>query len=86
MQYYPVCLQLTDKKCVVVGGGEVAERKVGRLVECGARVTVVGRILTPFLEAMKREGKIEHTEADYDEPHINGAFLVVGATDRDEVN
>jgi precorrin-2 dehydrogenase/sirohydrochlorin ferrochelatase len=86
MQYYPVCLQLTDKKCVIVGGGEVAERKVKRLVECGACVTVVGKMLTPSLETMKRGGKIEHIEADYDESHINEAFLVIGATDCDEVN
>ena len=86
MQYYPVCLKLIDKKCVVVGGGEVAARKVKRLVECGACVTVVGKTLTPSLETMKRGGKIEHVEADYDKSHLKGAFLVVGATDCAEVN
>ncbi|MDI6777389.1 MAG: bifunctional precorrin-2 dehydrogenase/sirohydrochlorin ferrochelatase [Syntrophales bacterium] len=86
MKYYPICLQVTDKKCIVVGGGEVAERKVKRLVECGARVVVVGKILTPFLKAMTGEGRIEHIDADYDEAYIHDAFLVIGATDRDEVN
>ncbi|PIP04941.1 MAG: siroheme synthase [Syntrophobacterales bacterium CG_4_8_14_3_um_filter_49_14] len=86
MKYYPLCLQVTDKKCVVVGGGEVAERKVKRLVECGACVTVVGKMLTPFLRAMTAEGRIAHIAADYDEAYIHGALLVIGATDRDEVN
>ena len=86
MKYYPVCLDVAGKKCVVVGGGEVAERKVKRLVECGACVTVVGKVLTPSLRAMTAEGRIEHVTADYDEAYIHGAFLVIGATDRDEVN
>jgi len=86
MKYYPVCLNVTGKKCIVVGGGEVGERKVKRLVECGANVVVVGKMLTPTLKTMTGEGRIAHIDADYDETHIHGAFLVIGATDRDEVN
>jgi len=69
-----------------VGGGDVAERKVERLLDFGARIAVVGKKLTPYLEAMKREGRIIHIDADYDDSYINDAFLVIGATDQDEVN
>ena len=69
-----------------MGGGDVAERKVERLLDFGARIAVVGKKLTPYLEAMKREGRIIHIDADYDDSYINDAFLVIGATDQDEVN
>jgi precorrin-2 dehydrogenase/sirohydrochlorin ferrochelatase len=86
VRYYPLFLDISRRKCVVVGGGSVAERKVGRLLACGARVEVVGRCLTPALATMKGEGKIVHHDADYEETQLRGAFLVIGATDSDTVN
>jgi precorrin-2 dehydrogenase/sirohydrochlorin ferrochelatase len=86
VKYYPIYLDITDKRCIVIGGGDVAERKVERLLEFGARVAVVGKTLTHTLETMKREGRIDHIDADYDKTCIDGAFLVIGATDNDDVN
>jgi precorrin-2 dehydrogenase/sirohydrochlorin ferrochelatase len=86
VKYYPLFLDITNRRCVVVGGGDVAERKVGRLLDFGARVVVVGKALTPGLETMKKEGRINHIDADYDQALIDDAFLVIGATDRDDVN
>jgi len=86
MKYYPVYIDVSKRKCVVVGGGDVAERKVERLLECGARVVVIGNELTPNLEAMKNEEKISHIPDNYKNDYIEGALLVIGATDRDEIN
>ena len=86
MKYYPLFLDITDRRCVVVGGGEVAERKAERLLDFGASVVVVAKTLTPGLETLKKEGKINHIKADYDKALIDDAFLVFGATDRDDVN
>ena len=86
MKYYPLFLDITDRRCIVVGGGDVAERKVGRLLDFGASVVVVGKTLTPGLAVLKREGRINHIDADYEKAFINGALLVIGATDRDDVN
>lgn len=86
MRYYPLCMDICGKRCVVIGGGNVAERKVERLLACGARVEVVGKALTPVLAAWKREGRIAHREADYEESCLSGAFLVIGATDNGVVN
>lgn len=69
-----------------MGAGDVAERKAERLLHCGARVTVIGKTLTPLLETLKKDGRIEHINADYDETFLSDAFLVIGATNRDEVN
>jgi precorrin-2 dehydrogenase/sirohydrochlorin ferrochelatase len=86
MNHYPIYLDITNRRCVVVGGGDVAERKVQRLLDCGARVVIIGKTLTPVLEAMKNEGRIDQIHDDYDETCIQDAFLVIGATDRDDVN
>jgi len=86
MRYYPLFLDIFRRRCVVVGGGKVAERKIERLLACGARVEVVGKILTPALAALKVNGRIVHHETDYEEALIRGAFLVIGATDNDVVN
>lgn len=86
MNYYPVYLNITNKRCVVVGGGDVAERKAQRLLVCGAHVVVIGGTLTKGLERMKKEGAIDHIHKDYEEAYIHDAFLIIGATDCDEVN
>jgi len=83
---YNISLKICDKPCLVVGGGDVAERKAGRLLDFGASVVVVGKTLTPGLETMKKESRINHIEADYDNAFLDDAFLVIGATDRDDVN
>ncbi len=86
MKYYPVCLDVSRRRCVIIGGGEVAERKARRLMDCGAEVLVVSESLSPALQAMKADGRLSHIKASYSGDLIEGAFLVIGATDRAEVN
>ncbi len=84
--FYPVFLKLQGKKCVIVGAGEVAERKAAKLLECGALVSVIGREATPGLKDMARKGGLELVAADYCEKLIKGACLVISATDDPAVN
>lgn len=84
--YYPVALEVKGKKCTVVGGGEVAERKVRELLSCGAAVTVVSPKVTPAMESLAREGRIGHQRSRFTPESLEGAFLVIGATDDEEVN
>ncbi|NPU84808.1 MAG: bifunctional precorrin-2 dehydrogenase/sirohydrochlorin ferrochelatase [Syntrophaceae bacterium] len=86
MAYYPVNLDIAGRRCVVVGGGQVAERKVERLVECGARVAVLSRRLTDRLAEMARAGTVEHIDSEYEPEKLGEAMLVIGATDREDVN
>lgn len=86
MKYYPVFLDIFGKPCTVVGGGEVAYRKVQRLLQCGARVKVIARILSPDLEDLKDRGEIVHIDEQYASEHIASSFMVIGATDSREVN
>ena len=79
--YYPVFLQLTDRPCLVVGGGAVAERKVEGLLRVGARVTVLSPILTDRLRAWVADGRVSHVARRYRPGDLLGFQLAFVATD-----
>ena len=84
--YYPVFLHVKGRRCVVVGGGEVAQRKVEALVEAGARVRVIAPSLTPRLSEMAAAGTVEAEPRPYAPGDLKGAFLAIAATDDAETN
>ena len=86
MKYYPIFLDIRYKKCVIVGGGEVAARKAERLLDCGAKVFVISPKLSPVLAALKEKNIICHIAAVYSANLIHGAALVIGATDDEKTN
>jgi len=86
LRYYPVFLDIKDKICVIVGGGEVALRKAERLLDCGAKVTIISPKLTPELSALNDKGLISHVSAEYSGDLIDKAALVIGATDDEKTN
>jgi precorrin-2 dehydrogenase/sirohydrochlorin ferrochelatase len=83
---YPMLVDLTGKRCLVVGGGSVAERKVTLLVECGADVEVVSPTTTSRLAALAATGALRVRRRRVRPSDLAGAFLVVVATDDREVN
>lgn len=83
---YPISLNVENRLCVVVGGGQVAERKVLSLLECGARVRLVSPSITAGLMDLAGSGRIEIIKDLYRDDCLDGAFLVIGATDSDGVN
>lgn len=82
-KYYPIFLNIQGKKCVVVGGGNVAWRKVCSLKEAGAKVTVVSPDFCPELEG---ETGVERIQQKYDTAILKGAALVIASTDDGVVN
>ncbi len=86
MDFLPIFLNIKDARCLVVGGGGVAARKVGLLLGCGARVVVVAPELGESLAAEKAAGRIEHIAARFEESHLTGATLVIAATNDHAVN
>ena len=86
MKYYPVYLDLRERPCVVIGGGNVAERKTLALLEAGAEVTIISPALTPKLHEFSDTGKITHLQKQFEESDLSGEFLVVAATPSAEVN
>jgi len=79
-------LNLRGKRCVVIGGGLVAERKVNAFLECGALVCVIGPDLSPGLRALSDKGWIEVISRSYRAGDLKGAMLAVAATDDPGVN
>ncbi len=85
MHYFPICVSIEGRRCIVVGGGRVAERKVNTLLTCGGRVTVVSPQLTEALAAWQAEDKFAWLKRAYQKGDLTGAFLVIAATDDTEV-
>lgn len=79
-------LDIKGERCVVVGGGEVALRKAQSLLDCGARVRVISPALCPDLDKMRDSKTIEYIAREYRDNDLDGAMLVVAATDDREVN
>jgi precorrin-2 dehydrogenase/sirohydrochlorin ferrochelatase len=86
MSYYPVFLDVKDRRCVVCGGGSVALRKVEALLKAGAAVAVIAPEVGPELQGMADDKKVTITQREYLEGDLDGAFVVVAATDDREAN
>jgi precorrin-2 dehydrogenase/sirohydrochlorin ferrochelatase len=86
LKYYPIFLDIRNKKCVIVGGGDVAARKAERLLDCGAKVFVISPKLMPALAELKEKNVITHIAAQYSGDSIDGAALIIGATDDEKTN
>ena len=78
--YYAAFLDLRGRRALVVGGGDVAERKVSGLLDAGARVRVVSPRLTEAIAALAGVGIVEHRARVFRRPDVRGCVLVVAAT------
>jgi uroporphyrin-III C-methyltransferase/precorrin-2 dehydrogenase/sirohydrochlorin ferrochelatase len=86
MDYLPLFLQLRSQPVVVVGGGRIAIRKVDLLRRSGARITVVAPELRAELAQLERRGELHYRAEEFKEEHVEGATLVVAATNNPAVN
>lgn len=85
-RYYPVALDLAGKPVLVVGGGAVAESKLEGLLDAGARVTIVSPTLTPGLARLNEAKRIVWHARAYEPADVDGAWIVIAASDRPPVN
>ena len=86
MRYYPVFLDIAGKPAVVIGGGQVALRKVEGLLDAGAHVTVISPALHPDLEALVAAGRVRHIAREYIPGDLDGCLLAFVGTDDRSVN
>src|SRR4030067_467150 len=86
MRYYPVFLDLKNKKCVVIGGGSVAERKAVTLLSCKADICVISPDITSRLRELAKKKKLRYIKKRYEDKDIKDAFLVVAATNNRDAN
>ena len=83
---YLVGLNLAGRRVVVVGGGTVAQRRLGLLISSGARVRVVSRVVTPAVEGMATAGQIDLVLRAYQEGDLSDAWYAIACTDEPETN
>jgi precorrin-2 dehydrogenase/sirohydrochlorin ferrochelatase len=86
MSYYPILVNLRGQKVVVVGGGKVAERKIETLLQGEAAVGLVSRDLSERLRQYVEAGKVAYLGETFVDSHLEGAFMVIAATDDPELN
>lgn len=79
-------LDVARRPALVVGGGSIAARKIAALVDAGADVTVIAPAIGEPVAALERDGRIRVLRRAFEPGDAGGAFVVVGATDDDEVN
>jgi len=84
--YYPMFVDLTRRRCLIVGGGPVAERKAQGLLEAEARVVVVSPTLTEHLQRWALDGLITYVPRTFEDGDVGGCALIIAATDRGTVN
>ena len=86
MRYLPIFLDIAGKPVVVIGGGEVALRKVEGLLDAGAQVTVVSPALHPELSRLVDEGRLRCEQREYRRGDLEGYTLAFVASDDRSVN
>ena len=85
-KYVPIMLNCEGQPCVIIGGGEVAERKVRQLAEAGASIHIISPRITEGLSQLVVEGRVSWSARAYQPGDLSGAMLAFAATDNPEVN
>lgn len=86
MQALPIFFNITNRHCVVIGGGDVATRKVIMLLKAHAAITLYSPEICIELADMAKAGQIKYVQANFEEQQIENACLVIAATDDERVN
>ena len=86
MHALPIFMNITNRRCVVIGGGEVASRKVIMLLKANAAITLYSPEVCPALQVLSEDGTITHIKANFEPSQLTDACLVIAATDVEVVN
>ncbi|MEJ2309732.1 MAG: siroheme synthase CysG [Gammaproteobacteria bacterium] len=86
MDFLPIFLDIKGQDCVVIGGGEVATRKIALLLRAGGRVTVISPELSEGVARMAENGEIRHIRSRWQEEDLKDYRLVIAATDDRKLN
>ena len=84
--FYPLHVRIEGKKCLVVGGGKTAERKVSTLLRYGGKVVLVSPDATGYIRSQSNRKRIVWHRRGFKVSDLNGAFLVFSATGSSEFN
>ena len=85
-RYYPAFIDVRDRDCIVIGGGDMGEEKALKLLECGARVIVISPSVTNRVKELESEGRLVWTRRGFRRGDLERAFIAIAATDDDALN
>ena len=86
MKFYPLNLDVENKPCVVIGGGQVALRKIYGLLAAGANVKVIAPEVCAEVEELSKRGEISLTREKFSEELLGDEIILIAATNNPEVN
>ncbi len=86
MDYLPIFINIRQRKCIVIGGGAVAARKISLLRKAGADVHVISPVLCDELALLAEKGVITHLAREFQNDDLDDCALVIAATDDRAVN
>ena len=84
--YCPILLNIQGKRCVVIGGGKVALRKVKMLLDCGANIIIISPKPHPDMVKLSKKKALRLTQRNYETRDLRKAAVVIACTDVKEVN
>lgn len=85
-RYYPLFLDLQDRRCMVIGGGTVGERKIRRLIDYGAQVFLVAEQVNPWIQSCIDSGRVKWVAGSYEQGLLGDVSLVFAATSDKSLN
>ncbi len=86
MDHYPAFLNLKSRPVVIVGGGNIAERKVKNLLNAGSHITLIAPKITANLQQHVTDGLIHHKPREFQDGDIESALLIIAATNQHTIN
>lgn len=84
--FYIACLKLSGRKSVVIGAGEIGLEKIEGLLACDGDITVVAPEAEPAVQELAAEGTIKWEQREYSQSDVEGAFMIIAATNDTDVN
>ncbi|MCH7801054.1 MAG: bifunctional precorrin-2 dehydrogenase/sirohydrochlorin ferrochelatase [Chloroflexi bacterium] len=85
-RYYPVFIDVNQRRCIIIGGGNIGQEKVEKLLECDAEVFVISPEVNPRVKEMASNNEISWDKREYRQGDLEGAFIAIAATDDNKVN
>lgn len=84
--YYPVFIDVKDRTCIIIGGGNIGEEKVHKLLDCEAKVVVISPEVNEGVQQLVDNDKIVWHQREYQQGDLAGAFIAIASTDNNDVN
>lgn len=85
-KYYPMMLNIENKECLIIGGGEIAYRKILELIEYGASIKLVSPSINAAIKVLVDNRSINYIQDIYDKSYVENAYIVVASTNDSRVN